>query len=97
MSGFPSPSRSPIASPFGEFPVAKSDLETRDTVPPVLALRKTEIVLLLLFDTTISGFPSPSISEIAVAIGSVPVVESAFAAKLAALMTWLLANVTANG
>ncbi len=80
-SGFPSQSMSPITTLYGFTPVAKSTFVANELMPrdpDELVFRSTEMLLLLVFVTTISGFPSPSMSPIAMPSGLVPVVKSIF-------------------
>ena len=80
-SGLPSPSISPMATVAGLFPVMKSTFEaSEDDViePGVAVFLKTETVLeALKFATTISIFPSPSMSPTAIPHGLVPLVPVA--------------------
>ena len=84
ISGFPSPSKSAMATPKGRVPAVKSTFAAREPEvidPEVLVFLNTDIEAPLLLVTTISGFPSPSISPMATPAGFVPVVKSTFAEK----------------
>ena len=81
-SGFPSPSRSPMAIEMGFEPVAKSTFVAKFNIPALLVLRNTETVLVTLVITK-SSLPSPSISPMANERGPEPVGKSAFKAKFA--------------
>ena len=68
MSGRPSPSRSPMATPQGLEPVEKSTRLASELfvkLPGVLTLRKIESRLLSSVTTAMSGLPSPSKSPMA--------------------------------
>ena len=68
MSGLPSPSTSPMATPTGYNPVVKSTFGAKELAvmePEELVFLNTETVLLVIFTTTRSGLPSPSKSPIA--------------------------------
>ena len=81
MSGFPSPSMSPIVTNCGKEPVVKSTLVANDPVvivPEVLVFLNTETISLRAPVTTKSGLPSPSMSPMATTGGFIPVVKSTF-------------------
>ena len=83
-SGFPSPSMSPMATLRRFEPVAKSTLAAKEPAviaPVALVFLNTETVLLLLFVTTKSGFPSPSKSPMATVCGFVPAEKLTLPAK----------------
>jgi hypothetical protein len=83
-SGFPSLSKSPIATDFGEEPELKSTLGAKEFVlilPLEEVFLKTEIVFDVEFATAISVFPSPSMSANLTEAGALPAVKSTFAAK----------------
>jgi len=63
-SGLPSPLMSPMLTLSGRRPVVKSTLVAKVGVvaPVVVVLSRMEAVLLLVFATAISGFPSPLMS-----------------------------------
>jgi hypothetical protein len=67
-------------------PVVKSTFGANEILPLVLVFRNTEAVLLLVFDTTRSGFPSPSKSPVETAQGLLPVAKSTFDANEPAVM-----------
>ena len=84
ISGFPSPSISATAMPFGTPPAAKFTLVAREAeliVPLVAVFRKTEILLPVELATTISSFPSPSRSATATLFGVPPAANSTLAAN----------------
>ena len=90
-SGFPSPSRSPIAINAGPVPapVEKVFWGAKDVevmLPPAEVFRNTPIVVLVLLTTMISGLPSPSISAMATAAGAVPVANVCGAEKVDVVM-----------
>ena len=83
-SALPSPSMSPIITPKGVAPVAKSTFAANELLlitPAVVVLRNTETLPEPLLDTAKSSLPSPSISPIAIFSGFVPTVKSTFAAN----------------
>ena len=100
-SGFPSPSRSPMATLRGSEPVVKSTLAAKELVviaPVALVFLNTETTGLLLFATAKSGFPSPSRSPMATSFPGVPpVVKSTLAAKELTSKIPALGKVTING
>jgi len=83
-SGFPSPLMSPMLTKVGVVPVAKSTLGAKVGVVAsvVVVLSRMETVLLPLFATAKSGFPSPLKSPMLTERGLVPVVKSTLVAKL---------------
>ena len=84
----PSLFKSPTSIEEGPLAVAKSTFAAKlDALitPVVDVFLKIEMVFEPLFTTTISSFPSASISDNAIATGFVPVIKSTFAAKLPAL------------
>jgi len=100
ISFFPSPSISAMSMPTGLVPAVKSTLVAKEPVnsdPDVLIFLKTEIVLPFWLVTTISGFPSVSMSPIARKVGVVPVIRSALLANEEASIAWALVNVTLKG
>ena len=81
MSSLPSPFRSTRTTARGLAPVVKSTFAANEpavSVPVVLMLRNTEIVLLFTLLTARSGLPSPSMSPMATLYGLTPVVASDF-------------------
>ena len=84
MSGLPSPSTSPMATPTGYNPVVKSTFGAKELAvmePEELVFLKTETVLLNWFVRTTSGLPSPSTSHMTTSNGADPVVKSTLGAK----------------
>lgn len=83
--GLPSPSRSRIAMNPTSLTVWKSTFGANEIVPGVLVFLKTEILKLgfapLPTPMTMSGFPSPSRSPIAIGEGPISVLKSTFGAK----------------
>ena len=80
----PSPSISPISTPSGPAPVAKSTLPANEPdviEPDVLVFLKTETVLVVQFVTAISNLPSPSMSPMAIFSAPVPAGKSTLAAN----------------
>ena len=78
-SGFPSPSKSPMPTIAGDVSVGKSTLVSNEPAlitPDVLVFRNTEIVVVLKFVATTSGFPSPSRSPIEIPKGPVSRAEA---------------------
>jgi len=68
---------------MGEIPVFKSTVGAKvGVVAPVgVVLRRMEVVLLLVFAVTTSGFPSPLMSPMLTDLGSFPVGKSTLGAK----------------
>ena len=62
ISGLPSPSKSPMATPEGVSPVVKSTLPANDKLPGVLVLRITDTFEAKALGATKSSLPSPSMS-----------------------------------
>ncbi len=81
---------SPIATEKGLFPVAKSTLAAKLTVPLPPVLRSTDTVLSEALTTARSGIPSPSKSPIATEKGVLPVAKSTLGSISAAVMLPLL-------
>ena len=84
ISALKSPSRSPTATLLGAAPVPKSVLAANELlliVPLVAVLRNTDTVLDVELAVTISAWPSPLMSPIAMLYGLPPVVKSTFAAS----------------
>ena len=101
MSRFPSPSRSPLASLAGTFPVVKSTFaanELRVIVPPVPVFRKTDRALLVRLRVARSDLPSPSRSTATRSYRlPEPALKSTLGANDEASMLPLDENVTTNG
>ena len=78
ISPFPSPSRSETETTSGRTPTTRSTFGAKEILPTVLVFLNTETVFaeLVLFVTTISGFPSPSISLIETLFGPDVVLRS---------------------
>src|SRR6267142_1071138 len=74
ISSFPSPFKSPTATPRGLFPVPKVEPE-RDTEAGELVFLMTSTFELLPFATTRSGLPSPSMSPTAIPQGAEMLLE----------------------
>ena len=74
-SGLPSPLMSPMLTDLGLLPVGKSTLVAKVGVVALVAvvLSRMEAMLLLLFGTTKSGFPSPLKSPMLTDLGPLPV------------------------
>jgi len=83
-SGLLSPLKSPMLTETGVLPVVKSPMLAKVGVvaPVVVVLSRMETVLLPLFATAKSGFPSPLMSPMLTDLGLVPVVKSTLVAKL---------------
>ena len=72
MSNKPSLSKSPSITDWGLLPVAISIFPKNDIDPKELVFRNTDIVFEYLFATTISGYPSLSMSPFAIKTGPDP-------------------------
>ena len=82
-SGFPSKLMSPMLTDQGLVPVVKSTLVAKVGVVALVAvvLSRMEAVLLPLFATAKSGFPSPLMSPMLTEMGLLPVGKSTLGAK----------------
>ena len=89
-SGLPSPLMSPMLTQKGLMPVAKGTLVAKvGVVAPVgVVLSRMEAVLLFLFATAKSGFPSPLMSPMLTEMGILPVGKVTWVAKVGVAALW---------
>jgi hypothetical protein len=83
-SGFPSPLMSPMLTDLGLVPVVKVTWVAKVGVvaPVAVVLSRMEAVLLPVFATAKSGFPSPLMSPMLTETGPVPVGKVTWVAKV---------------